>query len=100
MALEVAVKAAFSAPHLLGDCTFTEVNPEGKVPVVKFDDKWVADFDVMVGIIEEKYAEPSLKTPPEFAFVYALSLSLSLSLSLILLFGACLENYFSRKHFC
>ncbi|XP_070675087.1 glutathione S-transferase DHAR3, chloroplastic-like [Malus domestica] len=32
---------------------FTEVNPEGKVPVVKFDDKWVADFDVIVGIIEK-----------------------------------------------
>ncbi|CAN6565666.1 unnamed protein product [Malus baccata var. baccata] len=98
MALEVAVKAAFGAPHLLGDCPFsqrvlltleekkvpyklhlinlsdkpqwfTEVNPEGKVPVVKFDDKWVADSDVIVGIIEEKYPEPSLKTPPEFASV-------------------------------
>ncbi|CAN6704954.1 unnamed protein product [Malus baccata var. baccata] len=98
MALEVAVKAAVGAPHLLGDCPFsqrvlltleekkvpyklhlinlsdkpqwfTEVNPEGKVPVVKFDDKWVADSDVIVGIIEEKYPEPSLKTPPEFASV-------------------------------
>ncbi|TQE11092.1 hypothetical protein C1H46_003352 [Malus baccata] len=106
MALEVAVKAAVGAPHLLGDCPFsqrvlltleekkvpyklhlinlsdkpqwfTEVNPEGKVPVVKFDDKWVADSDVIVGIIEEKYPEPSLKTPPEFASVYDLSLSLS-----------------------
>lgn len=56
-------------------CRFTEVNPEGKVPVVKFDDKWVADSDVIVGIIEEKYPEPSLKTPPEFASVYDLSLS-------------------------
>lgn len=51
---------------------FTEVNPEGKVPVVKFDDKWVSDSDVLVGILEEKYPEPSLKTPPEFASVYAL----------------------------
>ncbi|XP_050133068.1 glutathione S-transferase DHAR2-like [Malus sylvestris] len=43
------------------------LNPEEKVPMVKFDDKWVADSDVIVGIIEEKYHEPSLKTPPEFA---------------------------------
>ncbi|ONI24152.1 hypothetical protein PRUPE_2G227100 [Prunus persica] len=98
MALEIAVKAAVGAPDVLGDCPFcqrvlltleekkvpykfhlisfsdkpkwfTEVNPEGKVPVVKFDDKWVADSDVIVGIIEEKYPEPSLKTPPEFASV-------------------------------
>ncbi|KAB2598184.1 glutathione S-transferase DHAR2-like [Pyrus ussuriensis x Pyrus communis] len=98
MVLEVAAKAAVGAPDLLGDCPFcqrvtltleekkvpyklhlinlsdkpkwfTEVNPEGKVPVVKFDDKWVPDSDVIVGIIEEKYPEPSLKTPPEFASV-------------------------------
>ncbi|PON75328.1 S-crystallin [Parasponia andersonii] len=96
MALEVAVKAAVGAPHLLGDCPFSQrvlltleekkvtykshlinlsdkpqwflsVNPEGKVPVVKFDDKWVSDSDVIVGILEEKYPEPSLVTPPEFA---------------------------------
>nr|ADH82415.1 dehydroascorbate reductase [Fragaria x ananassa] len=98
MALEVAAKAAAGAPELLGDCPFTqrvlltleekkvphklhlinladkpqwftEVNPEGKVPVVKFDDKWVADSDVLVGILEEKYPEPCLRTPPEFASV-------------------------------
>ncbi|KAK9913392.1 hypothetical protein M0R45_037210 [Rubus argutus] len=98
MALEVAVKAAAGAPDILGDCPFCQrvlltleekkvpyklhlinftdkpkwfidVNPEGKVPVVKFDDKWVSDSDVLVGILEEKYPEPSLKTPPEFASV-------------------------------
>ncbi|XP_061998574.1 glutathione S-transferase DHAR2-like [Rosa rugosa] len=98
MALEVAAKAAAGAPEILGDCPFTqrvlvtleekkvpyklhlinladkpqwftEVNPEGKVPVVKFDDKWVSDSDVLVGILEEKYPEPVLKTPPEFASV-------------------------------
>ena len=41
----------------------------------------MADSDVIVGIIKEKYPEPSLKTPPEFASVYDLSLSLSLSYS-------------------
>ncbi|KAB5538869.1 hypothetical protein DKX38_016402 [Salix brachista] len=98
MVLEISVKAAVGAPDVLGDCPFSqralltleeknipykshlinlsdkpqwflEVNPEGKVPVVKFDDKWVADSDVIVGILEEKYPEPSLATPPEFASV-------------------------------
>ncbi|KAF7811368.1 glutathione S-transferase DHAR2-like [Senna tora] len=48
---------------------FLDVNPEGKVPVVKFDDKWVSDSDVIVGILEEKFPEPPLATPPEFASV-------------------------------
>jgi glutathione S-transferase len=98
MALEVCVKAATGAPDLLGDCPFTqrvlltleekkvpykthlidttnkpqwflEISPEGKVPVVKFDDKWVADSDVIVVIIEEKYPEPPLVCPPEFSSV-------------------------------
>lgn len=98
MVLEVAVKSAAGAPNLLGDCPFCQrvlltleekkvpykthlinlsdkpewylaVNPEGKVPAVKFDDKWVPDSDVIVGILEEKYPEPSLVTPPEFANV-------------------------------
>ncbi|KAM3698151.1 hypothetical protein ACB098_06G167300 [Castanea mollissima] len=98
MAYEVAAKAAVGAPDVLGDCPFTqrvlltleekkvphkvhlinlsekpqwflEVNPEGKVPVVKFDDKWVSDSDVLVGILEEKHPEPSLAPPPEFASV-------------------------------
>ncbi|GAU12147.1 hypothetical protein TSUD_01130 [Trifolium subterraneum] len=98
MSLEIAVKAAVGAPTVLGDCPFSqralltleekkipynihlidvsnkpqwflEVNPEGKVPVVKFDDKWVPDSDVIVGILEEKYPQPSLVSPPEFASV-------------------------------
>lgn len=48
---------------------FLKVSPEGKVPVVKFDDKWVPDSDVIVGILEEKYPEPSLVTPPQFSSV-------------------------------
>ncbi|XP_062106310.1 glutathione S-transferase DHAR1, mitochondrial-like [Humulus lupulus] len=98
MALEVAVKAAVGDPHVLGDCPFSQrvlltleekkisyqrhlinlsdkptwflqVNPGGKVPVVKFDDKWVSDSDVIVGILEEKYPQPALTTPPEFTSV-------------------------------
>lgn len=98
MVLEVAVKAATGAPDVLGDCPFChrvlltleekkvpykwhlinlsekpswlfEVSPEGKVPLAKFDGKWVPDSDVIVGILEEKYPEPSLVTPPEFSSV-------------------------------
>lgn len=97
-ALLICVKAATGAPDILGDCPFCqrvtltleeknipyklllvnlsdkpqwffEISPEGKVPVVKFDDKWVPDSDVIVGILEEKFPEPSLITPPEFASV-------------------------------
>lgn len=98
MALEVCVKAAVGAPDVLGDCPFSErvlltleekkvpyqmhlidvsnkpkwfleVNPEGKVPVIKLDDKWVADSDVIVGLLEEKCPDPSLSPNPEFASV-------------------------------
>ncbi|KAL0539298.1 hypothetical protein IC582_023501 [Cucumis melo] len=98
MAIEAAVKAAVGAPDEIGDCPFSQrvlltleekkvpyklhlinlsdkpswflkVSPEGKVPVVKFDDKWVPDSDVIVGILEEKYPEPSLVTPPQFSSV-------------------------------
>ncbi|XP_071686394.1 glutathione S-transferase DHAR2-like [Rutidosis leptorrhynchoides] len=99
MAIEICVKAAAGAPDVLGDCPFcqrvvmtleekkvpysthlinleskpewfVEVNPEGKVPVIKIDDeKWISDSDVIVGLIEDKYPEPSLSTPPELTSV-------------------------------
>ncbi|OVA03551.1 Glutathione S-transferase [Macleaya cordata] len=98
MALEVCVKAAVGAPDVLGDCPFSqrvlltleekkipyqmhlinvadkpqwflEANPEGKVPVLKVDGKWVPDSDVITQILEEKYPEPSLVTPSEYASV-------------------------------
>ncbi|RWW82288.1 hypothetical protein BHE74_00009249 [Ensete ventricosum] len=95
----VCVKAAAGAPDVLGDCPFCqrvlltleeknvpyelklidlsekpqwflEINPEGKVPVIDFGDgKWVQDSDVITVIIEEKYPNPSLVTPPEYATV-------------------------------
>lgn len=49
---------------------FLEISPEGKVPVLKIDDKWVADSDVIVNLLEEKFPEPSLVTPSEYASVY------------------------------
>ncbi|KAI6676397.1 hypothetical protein NL676_037193 [Syzygium grande] len=98
MVLEICVKAAAGAPDVLGDCPFCqrvlltleekkvpyknklvdlgnkpqwflEINPGGKVPLIKIDDQWIADSDVIVGILEEKYPEPSLTPPPEFASV-------------------------------
>ncbi|EEF39334.1 glutathione S-transferase DHAR2 [Ricinus communis] len=98
MALEICVKAAVGAPDTIGDCPFSQralltleekkipykcnlinlsdkpqwflqISSEGKVPVLKVDDKWVPDSDVIVGLLEEKYPVPSLVTPPEFASV-------------------------------
>ncbi|KAI3734824.1 hypothetical protein L6452_14303 [Arctium lappa] len=98
MAIEICVKAAKGAPDVLGDCPFCErvlltlkekkvpykthlidldnkpkwfleVNPDGKVPLIKFDDKWISDSDVIVGLVEEKYPDPSLSPPPELASV-------------------------------
>ncbi|KAF2620248.1 hypothetical protein F2Q68_00040901 [Brassica cretica] len=48
---------------------FLDINPGGKVPVLKIDGKWVPDSDVIVSLLEKKYPEPSLKTPPKFASV-------------------------------
>uniref|UniRef100_A0A7N0UCP3 Dehydroascorbate reductase n=1 Tax=Kalanchoe fedtschenkoi TaxID=63787 RepID=A0A7N0UCP3_KALFE len=98
MTLEVCAKAAVGAPDTLGDCPFTqrvlltleekkipykihlidvsnkpqwflEVNPEGKVPVVKFEDEWTPDSDVITSLLEEKFPEPSLAASPDFASV-------------------------------
>ncbi|KAK3028805.1 hypothetical protein RJ639_038632 [Escallonia herrerae] len=99
MAVEICVKAASGAPDVLGDCPFCQrvlltleekkvpykmhlidlsnkpkwflESTEGKVPVFKFegDDKWTGDSDVIVGLIEEKYPDPSLSPPLEFASV-------------------------------
>lgn len=50
---------------------FLDVSPEGKVPVFKADEgaDWVPDSDVIVKLIEEKYPDPPLATPPEYASV-------------------------------
>ncbi|KAL6001626.1 putative glutathione S-transferase dhar2, chloroplastic [Asimina triloba] len=50
---------------------FLKVSPEGKVPVIKLDEKWVADSDVITQALEEKYPEPPLAVSPEKASVYA-----------------------------
>ncbi|KAJ0829487.1 putative glutathione transferase [Helianthus annuus] len=48
---------------------FLSISPEGKVPVAKVDDKWIADSDVITHTVEEKFPDPSLRTPPEKASV-------------------------------
>ncbi|PWA37183.1 glutathione S-transferase DHAR2 [Artemisia annua] len=55
MATEICVKAAVGAPANLGDC--------GAVPLIKFDVEWIPDSAVIVGLIEDKYPQPSLHTP-------------------------------------
>ncbi|WVZ06316.1 hypothetical protein V8G54_019662 [Vigna mungo] len=95
---EIAVKASVTTPNRLGDCPFCQrvlltleeknlpyepklvdfsnrpewflkANPDGKVPVIKFDEKWVPDSDVITQTLEEKYPIPPLVTPPEKATV-------------------------------
>ncbi|XP_073100414.1 probable glutathione S-transferase DHAR2, chloroplastic isoform X2 [Elaeis guineensis] len=48
---------------------FLEISPEGKVPVVKPDEKWVADSGIITQSLEEKYPDPPLATPLEKASV-------------------------------
>ncbi|KAF8396694.1 hypothetical protein HHK36_018321 [Tetracentron sinense] len=98
MSLEICVKAAAGDPEILGDCPFSqralltleekkipyqmhlinvgdkpqwflEANPEGKVPVLKYNDKWVPDSDVITQLLEETYPDPPLCTPSEHASV-------------------------------
>lgn len=49
---------------------FLKVSPEGKVPVIKLDEKWLPDSDVITQSLEEKFPDPPLVTPPEKASVY------------------------------
>lgn len=49
---------------------FLKISPEGKVPLIKFDEEWVADSDVITQSLEEKFPVPPLVTPPEKASVY------------------------------
>ncbi|KAJ4850902.1 Glutathione S-transferase dhar3, chloroplastic [Turnera subulata] len=96
--LQVCVKASVTVPNKLGDCPFCQrvlltieekhlpydmklvdlgnkpewflkLNPDGKVPVVKFEEKWVSDSDVITQSLEDKFPEPPLSTPPEKASV-------------------------------
>ncbi|XP_013652428.1 glutathione S-transferase DHAR3, chloroplastic-like isoform X2 [Brassica napus] len=94
--LEICVKASVTTPNKLGPfCQrvlltmeekhvpydmklvdlinkpewFLKISPDGKVPLVKFNEKWVLDSDVITQSLEEKYPEPPLTTPPEKASV-------------------------------
>ncbi|KAK1271173.1 Glutathione S-transferase DHAR2 [Acorus gramineus] len=98
--LNVCVKAAAGAPNILGDCPFSqrvlltlnekslpynmklinvsnkpqwflEVNPEGKVPVLELDGKWVSDSDVITQLIEERYPIPPLSTTSEGSKIFS-----------------------------
>ncbi|KAI5659884.1 hypothetical protein M9H77_28677 [Catharanthus roseus] len=74
--MEVCVKAAAGCPDVLGNHDekwkrngsylqfFSEIlTQRERWQVIKFDEKWIPDSDVIVGILEEKYPEPSLAAP-------------------------------------
>lgn len=96
--LELCAKESLTIPNKLGDCPFTQrvlltleekhlpydlklvdlrnkpewflsLSPEGKVPLIKLDEKWIPDSDVITQALEEKFPEPSLATPPEKAAI-------------------------------
>ncbi|XP_058099017.1 glutathione S-transferase DHAR2-like isoform X1 [Magnolia sinica] len=94
--LEVCVKAAVCDPNALGNCPcsqtvlmmleekyvpynkklidvnhmpqwFREISPEGKVPALKIDNKWIFDSDVITDMLDDRYPIPPLASPPEFS---------------------------------
>ena len=67
--LQFSSKACLSFVSLF---RFLKINPQGKVPVVKLDEQWIADSDIITQTLEEKYPDPPLTTPPEKASVYVL----------------------------
>uniref|UniRef100_A0A2P2K832 Uncharacterized protein MANES_01G117300 n=3 Tax=Rhizophora mucronata TaxID=61149 RepID=A0A2P2K832_RHIMU len=96
--LEACVKASLTVPNRLGDCPFSQrvlltleekhlpydlklvdtinkpewflkISPEGKVPVLKLEEKWITDSDVITQSLEEKFPDPPLGSPPEKASV-------------------------------
>ncbi|CAN8238860.1 unnamed protein product [Cochlearia groenlandica] len=50
---------------------FLKKNPEDKISMVKFDENWVPDCDVITQSLEDKYHEPPLATPSEKASVFS-----------------------------
>ena len=60
------------SPFLCCFARLFEINPEGKVPIVKVEDKWIADSDVITKALEEKYPEPPLATPADKASMYVI----------------------------
>ncbi|CAK9175610.1 unnamed protein product [Ilex paraguariensis] len=96
--LEVCVKTSVTNPNYHGDCPFSQrvlltleekhlpydlklvdlankpewflnISPEGKVPVIKLDEKWIADSDIITQSLEEKFPDPPLRAPPEKASI-------------------------------
>lgn len=62
--------AAHSAFVWFSGLRFIEANPEGKVPVMRFEEKWVSDSDVITQMLEQKFPERPLATPQDKAAAY------------------------------
>ncbi|KAG6553421.1 hypothetical protein Mapa_005156 [Marchantia paleacea] len=45
---------------------FMEKNPSGLMPALRDGEKWIQDSDKIAQYLEEKFPDPSLKTPSEF----------------------------------
>ncbi|KAL3692770.1 hypothetical protein R1sor_006421 [Riccia sorocarpa] len=50
---------------------FMKNNPSGLMPVLRDGEKWIQDSDKIAEYLEEKFPDPSLKTPSEFKNVGA-----------------------------
>jgi Glutathione S-transferase, N-terminal domain len=72
---------------------FLEISPEGKVPVLKYEDGTSQpDFDAITQYLEEKFPNPSLVTPAEYSSMYFFSPSHPFSLLpfiLMLFYDSC-----------
>ncbi|GJW29470.1 dehydroascorbate reductase 2 [Tanacetum coccineum] len=74
--LTLAVKKRYYKTHFINLDNqpewFVAVNPDGILPLIKFDDddKWYSNSDDIVEMIDEKYPQTSLLSPPRFASVY------------------------------
>jgi glutathione S-transferase len=74
----VVVIVVVSLFEFIGCFRFLNISPEGKVPLIKLEEKWIADSDVITQALEEKYPEPPLATPPDKASVWVLIFACSL----------------------
>lgn len=74
---------------------FLQINPEGNVPVIKLDEKWIADSDIITKSLEEKYPVPSLETPPEKASAYGFHFFFFFKFVIGLVFSERLDTVFS-----
>ncbi|KAJ7523443.1 hypothetical protein O6H91_18G050700 [Diphasiastrum complanatum] len=94
----VLVASATGNPHSLGDCPFSQrilmtleeknlpyegrfidvenkpswfldLSAEGNIPLMYIDEKWIADTDIILELVEQKVSIPTFRTPSEKASI-------------------------------